>query len=391
MLVPDLDPDASLSLFSTGDYALDIDSGLAATANFGETPPSVPPYLIMALPTPPAVSGQLASADVLPASRSPVCAPSPGQSPPNLASVGGPYEASKRARTTDAAFVAGGRQGKTAKLAGNPERKNSCVNCGTTTTPMWRRTPDRQQTLCNACGLYFKQYQRHRPTKVPRAGVPGDCLVFHQFKPEGVQNYAAVPHGGRQSPTGRKPGASIALTRTLSGGAGFCRPLSPLAQAPFSLSSPVHGSNAVDAAAAWVTSATSAAGEALPPGSEDRAQFAAGRQEGTFSFAACSSALPAAPSVIGIANRERASGVRSSWSPPSPPSSRVSSLPGSPPSPASALFHWTPSLPAAASPALDKAMRAVSRADAVWLLGIFEERCRHLRHIIAEIDNAKTA
>ncbi|KAI7876120.1 glucocorticoid receptor-like (DNA-binding domain) [Lichtheimia hyalospora FSU 10163] len=33
-------------------------------------------------------------------------------------------------------------------------------------TPLWRRTPDRAHILCNACGLYYKQYKRHRPVRI---------------------------------------------------------------------------------------------------------------------------------------------------------------------------------------------------------------------------------
>ncbi|GJJ78557.1 hypothetical protein EMPS_10916 [Entomortierella parvispora] len=57
----------------------------------------------------------------------------------------------------------------------NAESKNNgpksnrqliCFNCNVTQTPLWRRTPDRKHSLCNACGLYYKQYGAHRPLNV---------------------------------------------------------------------------------------------------------------------------------------------------------------------------------------------------------------------------------
>ncbi|CAO3703062.1 hypothetical protein G6F56_013354 [Rhizopus delemar] len=53
-----------------------------------------------------------------------------------------------------------------------PKRKRTntghieCFNCHVTKTPLWRRTPDRVHSLCNACGLYYKQYNMHRPLQV---------------------------------------------------------------------------------------------------------------------------------------------------------------------------------------------------------------------------------
>ncbi|KAJ3030674.1 UNVERIFIED_CONTAM: hypothetical protein HDU68_008201 [Siphonaria sp. JEL0065] len=44
-------------------------------------------------------------------------------------------------------------------------RNLTCFNCGATSTPLWRRTADRKNNLCNACGLYYKQYQTNRPVK----------------------------------------------------------------------------------------------------------------------------------------------------------------------------------------------------------------------------------
>lgn len=50
-----------------------------------------------------------------------------------------------------------------------PPRRSSaastkcCANCGTTSTPLWRKDKESGQTFCNACGIYFKSHNRHRP------------------------------------------------------------------------------------------------------------------------------------------------------------------------------------------------------------------------------------
>ncbi|KAF7292689.1 GATA zinc finger domain-containing protein [Mycena indigotica] len=38
-----------------------------------------------------------------------------------------------------------------------------CTRCGTRTTPLWRRHPQTDKPVCNACGLYFINKQRDRP------------------------------------------------------------------------------------------------------------------------------------------------------------------------------------------------------------------------------------
>lgn len=54
-------------------------------------------------------------------------------------------------------FASGGRDEWLGIHAGS-----ICANCGTSTTPLWRK--DREgRIICNACGLYYKLHNSHRP------------------------------------------------------------------------------------------------------------------------------------------------------------------------------------------------------------------------------------
>ena len=57
--------------------------------------------------------------------------------------------------------------GEKVDIVSNGEDKHQCSNCGTTKTPLWRRTPDRT-VICNACGLYFRSNRMHRPVNLKR-------------------------------------------------------------------------------------------------------------------------------------------------------------------------------------------------------------------------------
>src|SRR6476661_6061487 len=60
-----------------------------------------------------------------------------------------------------------------------------CINCSTSTTPLWRRD-EKGNSICNACGLYYKLHGSHRPTHLKktqsftrkRKSVASSCQSF---------------------------------------------------------------------------------------------------------------------------------------------------------------------------------------------------------------------
>lgn len=56
----------------------------------------------------------------------------------------------------------------------NPGNGKSCSHCHATSTPLWRREPTTLKPLCNACGLYLQQRNKHRPQELIDADAADD-------------------------------------------------------------------------------------------------------------------------------------------------------------------------------------------------------------------------
>ena len=90
----------------------------------------------------------------------------------------------------------GGSSSSDAKPAKSAKAKagggvQTCANCGTTTTPLWRKDRETNTLLCNACGIYKKNHGKTRPL----TGFPAKTSVKANLV---AQGYVTTASGGRK-------------------------------------------------------------------------------------------------------------------------------------------------------------------------------------------------
>ncbi len=87
-----------------------------------------------------------------------------------------------------------------------------CKNCGTRTTPFWRKDKHDGRPLCNACGLYYSKNDAPRPKILWKAeegcvmdGVEGQFGIDHQNAAANAAAGAAGAAGGQPQLPGAAP------------------------------------------------------------------------------------------------------------------------------------------------------------------------------------------
>lgn len=72
----------------------------------------------------------------------------------------------KQKRRADKFCNVGEERSKVSKKSGSFLANKICSNCGTSSTPFWRKNKNGGLPLCNACGLYFAKNEAPRPKEL---------------------------------------------------------------------------------------------------------------------------------------------------------------------------------------------------------------------------------
>jgi len=163
----------------------------------------------------------------------------------------------------------------------------TCANCKTTNTTLWRRNPN-GEPVCNACGLYYKLHNVPRPLTMKKDGIQtrNRKLSAKSKKKRGSMVDFFAPFDSKFSAYGSMAGTSSYLTNPMSQYYGASPAMAAtqfMSASPASMYSTGH-------MAALHNSHQSASGSVSPLTSSASAQ--------NFSLAA-SSGNPISPSIIG--------------------------------------------------------------------------------------------